>query len=91
MVPEAEWDKVQLGYILLPRDLDRVDLAPADWSEDDLSLAYATADDVIRKLRSEQFVYDPDTKSYRDDELNALLGRLGLPQADDDDDGEADE
>ncbi len=90
VVPEAAWDRVRLGYILLPRDLDKVGLAEANWSEDDLALAYDTAARVIRRLRSEPFHYDPDSKRYRDDELNALLGRLGLPQADDDE-GEADE
>ncbi|MBT8398343.1 MAG: hypothetical protein HKO65_03080 [Gemmatimonadetes bacterium] len=88
VVPESAWDHVRLGYILLPRELDKVGSAEGNWSEDELAQAYATAEEVIRKLRSEPFHYNRDTKSFRDDALNPLLGRLELPRADDGDDGD---
>jgi hypothetical protein len=89
LVPEAAWGQVRMGYILLPRKLDKVGLALADWSEEESDEAMATAEQVIRELRSEPFRYDPDTRSFRDDPLDPLLGRLELPRAEVfDDDGE---
>jgi hypothetical protein len=78
---------VRLGYILLPRDLSQVGLAEASWSEEDFVQAYATAERVIRALRAEAFRYDPGTRSFRDDPLDPLLGRLELPRADAYDEG----
>ncbi len=87
VVPEAAWKQVRLGYILLPRELEKAGLAEAEWSEEEFNQAYAIAEEVIRKLRSEPFHYNPDTRSFRDDPLDALLGRLELPRADLYDDG----
>lgn len=88
LVPEAAWEDVSLGYILLPRDLEQVGPAFANWTEADLTEAHETACQVVRDLRKEAFHYDPETRSFRDDPLDALLGRLELPRADEDEEGE---
>jgi hypothetical protein len=85
LVPESAWKHVTLGYILLPRELSQVGAAFAKWTEDDLAEAYETAKRVVRRLRSQPFHYDPNTRSFRDDPLDALLGRLELPRAADGD------
>jgi hypothetical protein len=82
VVPEVAWDRVRLGYILLPRDLSQVGPAEADWTEEEFEQAYDAAARVIRALRAEPFRYDPGTRSFRDDPLDPLLGRLELPRAD---------
>ena len=87
LVPEAVWDEVNLGYILLPRELGSVGAAFAQWTEEELAEAVETAREVVRQLRTEPFHYDPGTRSFRDDPLDALLGRLELPRADVDDEG----
>lgn len=83
VVPEAEQGKVKLGYILLPKKLDGVGAAQAEWTESELAEAEETARRVVRELRTEEFSYDPTTKSFRDDPFDALLGRKELPQAPD--------
>jgi RecB family exonuclease len=47
--------KVRLGYILLPKDVGRIGLAPAEWSEVELKQALATAGDVVRRVRRQEF------------------------------------
>jgi ATP-dependent helicase/nuclease subunit B len=87
VVPEEEQGKVKLGYILLPKKLDGVGAAQADWTESELAEAEETARRVVRELRTEEFSYDPTTKSFRDDPFDALLGRKELPQAPDENEG----
>ena len=87
LVPEAAWEEVKLGYILLPRELEKVGAAVANWTEEELAEAEETARRVIRELRTNEFHYDPDTRSFRDDALDALRGRLELPRADDGEEG----
>ena len=82
MVPEEAWEEVILGYILLPRELGEVGASCAAWTEEELEEARQTAERVVRELRSTPFHYDPDTRSFRDDPLDPLLGRLELPRAD---------
>ena len=48
--------------------------------EPDLAEAHATAERVIRELRSRPFKYDSGTRSFWDDPLDPLLGRLELPR-----------
>jgi RecB family exonuclease len=48
-------DQVALGYVLLPNDTQAVGLAEANWSEEELAEADALAEDVIRRVRAEQF------------------------------------
>ncbi len=47
--------KVHLGYILIPKDVGRIGLAPAEWSESDLAQALQTAREVVRKVRRQEF------------------------------------
>jgi len=88
LVPEAAWNRVILGYLLLPRDLSQVGSALAMWTEEELAEAHETARGVVRELRSEPFHFVPGSRSFRDDPLDALLGRLELPRADDGEDGD---
>jgi len=87
VVPEEEQGRVKLGYILLPKKLDGVGAAQADWTESELAEAEETARRVVRELRTEEFSYDPTAKSFRDDPFDALLGRKELPQAPDENEG----
>jgi RecB family exonuclease len=82
LVPEAARGQVRLGYILLPRELEKVGEAFADWTEEELAQALEVARQVVRDLRTLDFHYDPGTKSFRDDALDALRGRLELPRGD---------
>lgn len=85
VVPESSWASVRLGYILLPRKLDGTREALADWTEADFASAMETARQVIRDLRSKESRFDPGLKGYFDDPFDALLGRLELPKADEED------
>ena len=46
---------VQLGYILLPKDISKVGARMAEWTDDDLAAADRTAAEVIRGVRAENF------------------------------------
>jgi hypothetical protein len=85
VVPEGARDGVKLGYILLPRNLDKVGPAFANWSGPDLAEAEETARRVVRELRSNEFHFDSRARSFRDDPFDALLGRLELPRSGDED------
>jgi ATP-dependent helicase/nuclease subunit B len=60
---EGEMD---LGYILIPKALDRIDASLADWSEDDLATADATMRDVVRRIRNREF-WPPQDMQWLDD------------------------
>jgi len=82
---------VQLGYILLPRDLEATGAVMAEWDADALEAAEEKAREVVRELRKGVFPYDPSSPSYPHDPFDALLGRLELPAVEEDgnDDQEA--
>jgi RecB family exonuclease len=82
LVPEAARAHVKLGYILLPRELEKVGEAFAEWTEEELAQALEVAQQVVRDLRTLDFHYDSGTRGFREDALDALLGRLELPRAD---------
>ncbi len=90
VVPESARKDVKLGYILLPRNLDEVGPAfpEPEWTEDDLAEAEKTALGVVRDLRTREFRFDPEIRSWRGDPLDALLGRLELARVDEGNDGE---
>jgi hypothetical protein len=46
---------VQLGYILLPKDLQQIGASIAVWTQADLVRADDVAADVVRRVRSEAF------------------------------------
>lgn len=87
VVPGPAQAGVKLGYILLPKKLEGVGASLASWSEDELAQAEETARQVVRDLRAGEFRFDRRAKSFRNDPFNALLGRLELPVAQDDDEG----
>ena len=57
----ADFSNVKMGYILLPRKLDRVGFHEASWTPEQLVTADETARDVIRKIRDGQF-WPPEPK-----------------------------
>jgi hypothetical protein len=79
VVPEARQAGVGLGYVLLPRTLDGVGEAMADWTQDELDEAEETARQVVRALRRGEFAFDPKARSLWKDPFDALLGRTLLP------------
>ncbi len=72
---------VQLGYVVLPKNLTNVGLLVAEWSETDLQAADRVAMEVIRAVRQQAFwppEYPPP--SFSDDFAgicqDAILGRV---------------
>jgi ATP-dependent helicase/nuclease subunit B len=78
-------DRIDLGYILLPRDPERVQAAIAagqdgrGWTEQDFASADEAAAAVIRFVRSGVVHFDPDSrKSHRGQPTAPLMGALEL-------------
>jgi RecB family exonuclease len=46
---------IELAYLVLPKDVRQVGPLRAEWTKDDLTAADAAAEDVVRKVRAEQF------------------------------------
>ncbi|MEX2570479.1 MAG: PD-(D/E)XK nuclease family protein [Gemmatimonadota bacterium] len=68
-------DEIELGYILLCRDLAVPCGAMAEWSDADLAAADEVARAVIRYLRQGAVPFDPSISSaWPDDPLRPLLG-----------------
>jgi ATP-dependent helicase/nuclease subunit B len=66
---------VELGYILLPREVDQVGARFAEWTDEDLRDADAVARDLIRTLRGGSVTFDPARVRIRaGDPLAPLLG-----------------
>ncbi|MCZ6833344.1 MAG: PD-(D/E)XK nuclease family protein [Acidobacteria bacterium] len=73
-------DRVRMGYILLPRDLDRTGGRLASWEPEDLAEADEAARQVVRQLRTGVFPFADGGVSFgRSDPFAALLGHLELP------------
>jgi RecB family exonuclease len=53
--PAAEGKKVRLGYVLLVKDLSKIGLLEADWSQWEINQAIETAREVVRKIRDQVF------------------------------------
>jgi len=87
LVPEDTRTRMKLGYILLPRDLESVGMEEAPWSEAELAEAEEEAREMVRRLRTGVFHYDPDAGGYHDEAFDALLGRTELRVPDGDEDG----
>jgi hypothetical protein len=47
--------RIELGYILAPKDVRLVELALAEWSEAELNAADEVARNVIRKIQAGEF------------------------------------
>lgn len=52
---DPDFENVGMGYVLLPRDLNKIKFAPANWREDQLAQADEKAFGVIRDLRNQIF------------------------------------
>jgi hypothetical protein len=75
-------DQVEVGYLRLPRTLDDVGDAIAEWSSDEYAGAMVTARAVVRTLRTGQVAFDPSiTPKWPDPSMDALLGRTQLARA----------
>lgn len=46
---------VQLGYVLLPKDVDKVEFCMAQWADEDLAAADDVARQVVRDIREQKF------------------------------------
>lgn len=91
VAPSARPDRIRLGYVLLPRDLECVGEEMADWGQAELEEALDVARDLIRLVRQGRFEFDADTRArWPDPRMEALLGRGQLSGVDEDSDaGEA--
>lgn len=47
--------RVRLGYVNLPKDVSKMELAEAAWTDDELAAADRTAEEVVRKVRRQEF------------------------------------
>jgi len=92
VAPGAEEGDIDVGYILLPRDLDQVGGVIAEWDDADHAEALEAGREAIRRVRAEGFRFDPAKRLvYPEPELEALLGHgrlAGLLSDDDGDNGE---
>jgi ATP-dependent helicase/nuclease subunit B len=85
-------EAVEYGFILLPRDLDRIGCALADWGAAELDEAVEVARDCVRLLRRGRYAFDPDRSApFESGGLAALLGRRQLLGATDDEGEEGEE
>lgn len=75
--PGAE---IELGYVNLSRE--GVELATADWTDEELAAADEAARRAVRRLRAGEFVFrEDDFLTYRDDPFAPLLGKRRLVAA----------
>jgi hypothetical protein len=63
---------VELGYVLLPKSTVKVGMSPAKWTDIELDDADATACDVIRKVRDQQFWPPTDPPPAYSEEFAAI-------------------
>jgi len=92
VVPPDDATGVRLGYLLLPRDLDAVGVAFAEWSPEELAGADEAAREAVRALRENRFVFDPERTTVRAGDPFARLlglGQLTAVAADDEEGGDA--
>src|SRR5581483_2518128 len=76
-----EAEEVELGYVVLPKDVSAVSGHLADWRADDLGLADEAAADVVRQIRAGNF-WPPTLPAPDFDEFVAIC--LGWNGATDD-------
>lgn len=78
---------VALGYIALSKDVSRIGLLQAEWSEAELEDADETARQVVRDIRGGKFWPPADTPPAFCEEFSAICqdGRFGAARVEDDD------
>jgi hypothetical protein len=69
---DIESSAVDVGFITLPRDLQRVRWEPAPWDDDLFEDADFKADEVIRKVRAQEFWPPGPNPPTFDDGLAAI-------------------
>ena len=57
---------IELGYVNVPKDLDSVGLAPADWSDEQIADAHVKAHEVVRNIRGGVFWPPAEPPAYED-------------------------
>jgi len=77
---------VALGYIVLPKDVGRLGLLAAEWTDDDLADADETARRVVRDIRAGKFWPPADPPPAFCEEFSAICqdGQFRAAPADDD-------
>ncbi|MBN1909966.1 MAG: PD-(D/E)XK nuclease family protein [Pirellulales bacterium] len=87
--PIAPDEGIELGYLVLPKDLSKVGLLKADWSEDDLREADEMARSVVRAVRNETFWPPVQPPPAFSEDFAAICqdGRFGAAMIDDAEDG----
>lgn len=72
--------RIDVGYVVLPRDADATDVALAGWDPGTLAAGVDTARRLVSELASGPVRYDQDRRLRYDDDprLAALLGRTVL-------------
>ncbi len=88
LVPQADLERVEMGYILLPGEPGRTGAELADWSPAELLEADERARDVVRTLRAGHFAWDPDTTTIRAGSPLAALAGIGAWHDLDDEEGD---
>jgi len=84
VVPPDPEPLIRLGYILLPRDLEKVGDAMADWDAEELSGGVERARELLRELARGPVRFDPAYRPrYPDEQVEALVGRSVLVTGDD--------
>ena len=81
----------ELGYLVLPKNVNRVGLEKADWNDDELRDADRVAEEVIAKVRAEDFWPPTDPPPAFSEEFAAVCqdDRFGAVLAAEDDNGGA--
>jgi hypothetical protein len=79
-IPESA---VEVGYLVLPKDLGKVKWLPAEWTEAEFQEAYTTADTIIRAVHAGKFWPPAETLPAFNDGLSSLcrdtiIGRTEL-------------
>ncbi len=63
---------VQLGYVLLPKDVDKVEFCMAQWADEDLAAADEVARQVVRDIREQKFWPPTDPAPDFSEDLAAI-------------------
>lgn len=77
IIGEVDWERVELGYIVLPKDLEEIGFLTADWDTRLIEEGIEEARAVIRGLRENEYTFEfseERLKTWRGDPFASLLG-----------------
>lgn len=80
--------RIQLGYIVLPRDSRNVSFIEADWTGEHLQHAVLTAQEIVQKIRAGQYERNPNFNDRFDDFARLCHTEFFASFASDEDDDE---